>query len=231
MPRYASIPQSASLTHNLQSACPRQASIPIASLPFTQGGLIIGITGGTGCGKTTLLSAVQAAGGLVLDCDAIYHGLLNTDKALLDAIDSRFPGTVEGGVLQRKKLGDLVFANRMALLDLNRITHGAVKREVIRRLETASGLAAIDAIALFEGGLAELCHVTVAVTAPVEDRVRRLVQRDGITEEYARRRIAAQHDDGWFRSRCHYVLVNDGEIETFQGKCVAFLRDIGIMGV
>ena len=190
---------------------------------------IIGITGGTGCGKTTLLREIEKRGGLVLDCDAIYHALLKTDKSLLDAIEARFPGTVEHGELQRKKLGAIVFSDEKALADLNRITHGAVKQAVLCKLDAAPGLAAIDAIGLFEGGLAELCDVTVAVTAPEEDRVRRLMARDGISGEYARSRIAAQHDDAWFREKCDYVLVNDGELDAFATKCVAFLRELGIM--
>ena len=97
--------------------------------------MILGITGGTGCGKTTLLKLIAEQGGLILDCDAIYHELLATDNNLLDAIEARFPGTVENGTLQRKKLGALVFSDSGALLDLNRITHGAVKREILRRLE------------------------------------------------------------------------------------------------
>ena len=191
--------------------------------------MILGITGGTGCGKTTLLKAVEGAGGLILDCDAIYHELLKTDQALLRAIEARFPGVVEDGLLNRKKLGGLVFSDEQALLDLNAITHTAVKAEVLRRLETAPKFAAIDAIALFEGGLAELCHVTVAVTAPTEIRVRRLMARDGISESYARSRIAAQHEESWFRQRCDFTLENDGEIDGFQAKCVAFLHQIGIM--
>ena len=191
--------------------------------------MIIGITGGTGCGKTTLLNLIREKGGLVLDCDAIYHELLKTDKAMLSAIDARFPGTVENGMLNRKKLGAIVFADENALLDLNRITHGAVLREVQRQLEAAPALAAIDAIGLFEGGLAALCDVTVAVTAPVESRVRRLMARDGISEEYARSRIAAQHDDGWFASRCDIVLENSGTFDAFATKCIDFLRNIGIM--
>ena len=190
---------------------------------------IIGITGGTGCGKTTLLRAIEAKGGLVLDCDAIYHQLLRTDKAMLAAIEARFPGTVENGELQRKKLGSLVFSDENALLDLNRITHGAVKAEVLRRLKSKPALAAIDAIGLFEGGLAELCDVTVAVTAPVEDRVKRLMARDGISEEYAKNRIAAQHTQDWFRERCDYELRNDGELDAFATKCLAFLDKLGIM--
>ena len=191
--------------------------------------MIIGITGGTGCGKTTLLNLIAEHGGLILDCDVIYHELLQTDKEMLSAIEKRFPGCLENGALNRKKLGSIVFADENALLDLNRITHTAVKAEVLRRLEAAPKLAAIDAIGLFEGGLAEICDVTVAVTAPEELRVTRLMQRDGITEGYARSRIRAQHEDSWFRERCDYVLVNDGKMDAFRAECLAFLHTIGIM--
>ena len=191
--------------------------------------MIIGITGGTGCGKTTLLELIRQRGGLVLDCDAIYHELLKTDRQMLCAIEERFPGTVENGCLQRKKLGSIVFNDKDALADLNRITHGAVKAEVQRRLTPMPQLAAIDAIGLFEGGLAELCDLTVAVTAPEELRVARLIDRDGISEEYARKRIAAQHQDSWFRQRCDYTLENTGTKADCQTKCLAFLSKIGIM--
>ena len=191
--------------------------------------MIIGITGGTGSGKTTLLDLIRDHGGLVLDCDAIYHKLLSTDTDLLNAIAQRFPGTVEDGTLNRKKLGAIVFTDEDALQDLNRITHGAVKQEVLRQLSQKPALAAIDAIGLFEGGLGELCDVTVAVTAPKEARIHRLIVRDGITEEYARKRIAAQHDDDWFRERCDHILVNDEKIDAFATKCLDFLHRIGIM--
>ena len=191
--------------------------------------MIIGITGGTGCGKTTLLDIIRSAGGLVLDCDEIYHELLETDQSMLCAIEERFPGTVEHGHLQRKKLGTLVFSDPDALADLNRITHNAVRREVLRRLEAKPSLAAIDAIGLFEGDLAKLCDVTVAVTAPPEERVKRLMARDGITEEYARKRIAAQHNDGWFREKCDHVLENNGKLDAFATKCLAFLQSLDIM--
>ena len=191
--------------------------------------MIIGITGGTGSGKSTLLSELKKLGALVLDCDIIYHRLLKTDPALLWAIDNRFPGTVADGQLQRKKLGAMVFSDEKALLDLNRITHAAIHAEVLRQLGQNPDLAAIDAIGLFESGLDRLCDVTVAVTAPVEDRIRRLMLRDGITEEYARSRIAAQHDDDWFRKKCAYTLENRGDIQAFRSECLAFLAELGIM--
>lgn len=189
--------------------------------------MIIGITGGTGSGKTTLLKLIEAQGGKILDCDAIYHQLLKTDKTLLNNIEAAFPGTVEKGVLDRKKLGAIVFADAQKLLKLNGITHSAVKAEVLKQLD--GDLVAIDAIGLFEGGLAALCDVTVAVVAPVEDRVMRLMQRDGISEAYARSRINAQHDELWYRQNCGYILENSGSLEDFTANCLAFLRSIGII--
>lgn len=191
--------------------------------------MILGITGGTGCGKTTLLNVIAEKGGLILDCDAIYHQLLAADRNLLNAIETRFPGTVENGILQRKKLGSIVFSQEKALEDLNQITHGAIKAEVLRRLAHKPQLAAIDAIGLFEGGLAELCDVTVAVTAPVEVRVQRLMLRDSISEDYARSRIAAQHDETWFRERCDHILENAGTEPEFREKCLAFLENSDII--
>ena len=191
--------------------------------------MIIGITGGTGCGTTTLLNLIADHGGLILDCDAIYHELLISDKEMLAAIEHRFPGVVENGALNRKKLGSIVFADENALQDLNRITHAAVREEVLRRLEKSPKLAALDAIGLFEGGLAELCDVTVAITAPEEARVQRLMVRDNISENYARSRIRAQHREDWFRERCDHVLVNDGSLDAFATICLAFLDTIGIM--
>ena len=191
--------------------------------------MILGITGGTGCGKTTLLNCNRDAGGLILDCDEIYHELLRSDREMLHAIEARFPGTVTGGILDRKKLGAIVFSDPEALKQLNTITHSAVKQEVLRRLEARPKLAAIDAIGLFEGGLAELCDVTVAVTAPLEDRIKRLMIRDNISENYARSRIAAQPDAQWFRERCDYTLENGSDLHAYTIKCLDFLKELGII--
>lgn len=193
--------------------------------------MIIGITGGTGSGKTTLLNMLSAQGALILDCDEIYHQLLKTDTALLQAINTRFPGCVEETGLNRKKLGSIVFSDKAALKDLNRITHASVYQAVLQKLETKPPLTAIDAIGLFEGGLADLCDVTVAVTADEHIRISRLMQRDQITEEYAKLRISSQKDPKDFIAQCDYVLENNGSKEEFQNKCLAFFRNLGIMKV
>ena len=188
--------------------------------------MILGITGGTGCGKTTLLKEIEKRGGLVLDCDAVYHELLTRDMDLLNAIELRFPGVVVDKKLERKRLGAIVFADEAALKDLNAITHGAIKAEIVRRLSENPALAAIDAIALFEGGLGSLCDATVAITAPREDRIERLMARDGISREYAENRINAQKSESWFREMCGHTLHNDGTQEEFRQKCSDFLDSV-----
>lgn len=191
--------------------------------------MIIGITGGTGCGKTTLLKLIQEFGGIALDCDAIYHQLLLTDTTLLAAIGTRFPSTVRNGRLDKKALGKIVFSDPVALKALNSITHNAVKEAVITQLTPLPWLAGIDAIALFESGLSELCQLTVAITAPQDSRIQRLIQRDGISRDYALARIRAQHPQESFVRMCDYHLLNDGTPEQFREKCLAFLSDLGIM--
>jgi len=190
---------------------------------------IVGITGGTGCGKTTALEAIRLLSGLTVDCDAEYHRLLQYDKEMLQAIEDRFPGTVVDGVLQRKELGKRVFADAAELAALNAITHPRVKEAVLAMLPPTPSLVAIDAVGLFEGGLAELCDITVAITAPEDVRVQRLMEREGITREYALSRIAAQKTCEEFSKMCDYTLENAGSREDFQRKCLAFFASPDIM--
>lgn len=191
--------------------------------------MIIGITGGSGCGKTTALQVFAQLGGLVLDCDVLYHELLRQDAALLQAIESRFPGTVNDGSLDRRKLGNIVFSNASALQELNRLTHHAVFLEVKKRLEQNHGPAAVDAVGLFESGIDRLCQVTVAVTAPEEQRVLRLMQRDGLSREQVLLRLNAQVPQEEFVKRCTYRLHNDGSDGEFREKCLAFFQALDIM--
>ena len=189
---------------------------------------IIGITGCTGSGKSTLLKAAEALGGLCIDCDKLYHELLKTDVEMLSEIEARFPGTVQHGELNRKALGNLVFDDKSALLDLNAITHKVVCREVRQILSKSTApFAAIDAIGLFESGLSDLCDVTIAVSAPEELRIERLMLRDGISREYAEKRIKAQKPDSAFRALADQVLETCGKTPNeFINHCEQFLKGV-----
>ena len=193
--------------------------------------MILGITGTTGSGKTTLLNLFAKIGGVIFDCDQIYHELLSQDRSLLAGIDARFPGCVKNGALNRKALAAIVFSDPSALLDLNSITHAAVKKEILRRLESIPSdiPIGIDAIELFDGGLAEICDTTVAITAPEELRIARLINRDNLTKEQALSRIRAQKPESYFREKCDYVLENTGTAEDFQEKCLVFFKALTII--
>lgn len=182
---------------------------------------IIGITGPTGAGKTTALRVLEQLGGSIIDCDAVYHQLLQTDPGLQRELQERFgPLTDEQGRFDRKKLGGVVFRDPAALNDLNAIVWPYIEQAVDERLAQAClegrCAAAVDGIALIESGLAARCDTTVAVIAPEEERVRRICLREGVSEEYARARVAAQKTGDWFRANCRHTLVNDcGRTEDF----------------
>lgn len=191
--------------------------------------LVIGFTGPTGAGKTSALRALERLGGLVLDCDAVYHDLLRTDSTLRDAITGAF-GQVfaPDGTLDRQRLGTVVFSDPSALDTLNRIIYARLPRELLRRMDESSApVVGIDAINLVESGLCRLCRRTVAVLAPSEQRVRRIMARDGIPEEYARLRVQAQKDDEFYRTHCTDTLFNDcADAAAFEDAAYAALHRI-----
>ena len=173
--------------------------------------LVIGFTGPTGAGKTSALRALERMGGLVLDCDAVYHELLRTDEPLRAAITAAFgPVFAPDGSLDRRKLGAAVFADPAEMEKLNAIIFDRLPQELLRRInDSDTPLIGIDAINLVESGLSRLCRRTVAVLAPAETRVRRIMARDGIPEDYARLRVQAQKPDDFYRTHCTDVLMND----------------------
>ena len=185
---------------------------------------VIGITGPTGAGKTTALRELTALGGLLLDADAVYHELLAHNHGLRTELEERFGVMTDAaGAFDRKKLGAIVFRDAAALADLNRIAHryivDAIGQELEQAKQVGTSVAAVDAIALFESGLADLCDTTVAIVASPEVRVRRIMEREGISEDYARSRVAAQQKDEFFTSQCQYTLVNDcASAEEFAAK-------------
>lgn len=193
---------------------------------------IIGITGPTGAGKTTALNELEKLGGAIIDADAVYHDLLTSDHTLRDELEDRFGPLTDGlGHFDRKKLGTIVFADPAAMADLNAIANRYITAEIRGRLEQAERAgrpaAAIDAIRLFESGLAELCSATLAITAPPEVRIRRIMAREGISEDYARSRVAAQQRDEYYVGKCGYTLVNDcAAPEEFAARARALFEKI-----
>lgn len=192
----------------------------------------IGITGPTGAGKTTALNALSALGVHIIDADQVYHDLLEGSAPLREALTTRF-GTgivTDEGKVDRKALGNVVFADPEALADLNAITHRFIIHEIDRQAAQAQAegrpAVAIDAISLIESGVGETCDAVVGVLAPKEMRVRRIMAREGIPEDYARKRVEAQQGDGFFRAHCTHILENQGTAEEFGRKALALFQTL-----
>lgn len=191
---------------------------------------VIGITGPTGAGKTTALNALRDLGAEVIDADALYHRLLEEDEGLKKALRAAFGEQITDkmGRIDRKALAAAVYPGRLE--ELNAITHPAILSAIGERIEQVRRenrpAVAIDAIALVESGLGKKCDEVVAVLAPLEVRVKRIMARDGIDEGYARRRALAQKDESFFRAHAGYVLENraDDTPERFQERAAELFR-------
>lgn len=210
----------------------RRGALPEGEIRRVLAGSIklVGVTGGTGAGKTTALEAAKALDALVIDADKVYHGLCQSCAPMLAEISARFPGVVEDGALRRKKLGETVFSDPAALEDLNAITYKYIVDDIDRMLaeHAAAGgtWAVLDAINLIGTPLEQRLDALVGVLAPEEERIKRLMAREGVGEAYARLRVRAQKPDSYFMEHCGYILRNDGTREDFRRACDKLFKTI-----
>ena len=175
---------------------------------------IIGLTGLTGAGKSTVAQKLMAYGCYHIDADKVAREVINNNENVKNKLKEYFGDDVinEDGTTNRPLLASRAFANEESTTALNEITHPAVTEEIqsiIKDMEEIGYRGVIiDAIALFESGEDALCDFTVAVIAPKEIRLERIMKRDNITEEKALERINAQKDESFFTSRADFVLWN-----------------------
>ena len=192
---------------------------------------ILGLTGGSGTGKSAACTAFARLGCGVIDADATYRTLCNTCEPMLKEIQNVFGDVFStDGKVDRKKLGTIVFADAQKLQQLNAITHPYIRqaaRDAFAAYSKRGCLLCIyDAPVLFEGQMETLCDKTCAVLAARNTRIARIVARDAITEEYAALRIDAQKDDAFYRERCDYVVQNDADLDTLYTQVRKIYEDM-----
>ena len=191
---------------------------------------LIGITGGSGSGKTSVLRLLEEQGALVIDADEVYHELLESSESLRAELAEAFPSAVDEKGVDRKKLAAIVFHDPQSLQTLNHISHRYVREAVSALIDIyndrGGGLAALDAVELFSEGTAELPFVlTMAVEAPRTVRLRRIMERDGIGEAEALRRLSAQKSEERFAEDCDLRIRNDGSEEELREKIMKILEE------
>ena len=177
---------------------------------------IIGLTGGSGAGKSVVAETFRAYGVESIDTDRVYREVTAEGMPCLAELAERFGAGIldVGGNLNRRALAGIAFTSAENLSALNTITHKYILAECSRRIEEQRNVGRqaviIDAPVLFESGFDRECDFVIAVTAEIVLRLNRIVARDGISEEQARRRIANQMSDAEYARRSDYVIVNNG---------------------
>lgn len=179
---------------------------------------VIGVTGPSGAGKSLFCSYLEELGCLHLDCDKIYHDLVDSPSECTRVLEAEFGASVikPDGSLDRIALGAIVFAPGADKLrgKLNEITHAFVLAEVRKAIaETEKTCAVIDAPLLFEANFEKECNFTIALLASPELRLSRLTLRDNRTAEALKARMNAAPADEFYSSRATYTVINDGDAD------------------
>ena len=198
---------------------------------------VIGLTGRSGAGKGTACEIFKKYDIPAIDTDAVYHEILAEKGACTDELVTAFGEEIlnENGLVERKTLAARVFGkeNTEALLhSLNSITHKYIMAkawDTVRVLrEDGARAVLIDAPQLFEAGLEKEVDLTLGVIAPDAICIARIMARDGISREQAAKRLAAQHDNDYFRAHCTAVIENASTQEALEAQICQFLKDFGV---
>lgn len=177
---------------------------------------VIGLTGQTGAGKSTVRELFKAKGAAVIDADAVSHDIADNDLSCLTDIVEHFSCIVlnDKGKLNRKALGRIVFSDQKKLAVLNKIMFpyivSAIKGKVTAYEHAGAQMIVIDGATLIESGCSKMCSVLISVTAEEETRLTRIIHRDGISKRDAVRRVSAQHPEEFYIEASDYVIKNNG---------------------
>ena len=200
---------------------------------------IIGLTGPSGAGKTTLCKIADEFGIKSIDTDAVYHSLLAPPSPCLDELVAEFGEKIlrPDGKLDRPILASIVFdeadEKKVKLARLGEITHKYVlekARKIIRSAESRGEAAIIvDAPALYESGFDKECDFVICLLADHNLRLHRIVDRDNISKERADTRLGGQKDDSFYSSRADYTLTNDRTTAEMKKDMEKILSDRGII--
>lgn len=198
--------------------------------------LIIGLTGGIACGKSTVSKQIAALGIPVVDADTIAREVVEPGtpayKQVVDAFSAEVPDLVcPNGSLNREALGKAVFGNKERLGRLNRIVHAAVKREMARQVFSlylqGNAAAVLDVPLLFEAGLDRVCGATITVACDAETQLQRLLHRNPeLSEEDARKRILSQLLAEERAARADRVISNDGSVEELEKEVKRAMQEL-----
>lgn len=188
--------------------------------------MIIGLTGFSGSGKTTVSQIFAEQGYFVVDCDRIVHEEVYRKPKVLDAIAAAFgQECVEDGKLNRAVLRSKTMGNSQETMRLNQTVLPLIAEHIQAILEqNAHRRILLDAPTLFESGLQEQCHKILCVITSPQVALKRIMERDHLSEEDAKKRLASQHPASYYTERSDFTIINDGEIDNLRDQAKKILE-------
>lgn len=188
---------------------------------------IIGLTGPTGSGKSSVKAVAESLKIKVVDCDILARKAVEPGTKGLNAVAEVFGNEVlnRDGTLNRKKLAAIAFSSKEKTCLLNKTLFPHIldlaKGEIEENVDII-----FDAPTLFESGLNEICDKTIAVLADEEIRLERIIGRDNLTEQEALLRMSAGKGDEYYKQKADYILFNNGDINEFNADVLQILKEI-----
>lgn len=193
---------------------------------------ILGLTGTTGSGKSTVSEYLKSKGAFIIDCDTVAHMIIDKQE-VKEEIVSAFGDVLEDGKVNRKALAKVAFSSKENTKKLNNITHPVITKEIEKLIALAKLLKApltvIDAPLLFEAKIENICDATLTITADKDLRLKRIMERDNIDKDSALLRINTQKDDSVYSEKATYTVTNNGGTEELLSAIDQIIYDIGVI--
>lgn len=176
---------------------------------------IVGLTGMSGAGKSTVCRVFRVNGFEIIDCDKCSREVAVQGMPLLSELSDRFSPEVilPDGSLDRRKTSEIIFHSLGKRALFNKIIYPYITYNITEKIKSSGGLILLDAPTLFEARMDLLCSSIVSVTADIENCIKRITARDGIPEELAKARLQSQNSADFYRERSEYCLENNGTQE------------------
>lgn len=192
---------------------------------------IIGLTGQTGAGKSTVAHFLEESGAAIINADSLVHKLYGENTVCSRSVAAVFGNDIlnPDSSVDRRLLAERAFASKESIALLNSVVHPFVMYELLMQIKTelknGAELIIYDAPQLFESNSDLICDSIISVVADRQVRLKRICSRDNISEEAARERMNAQLDEEFFRANSDYIIENNADLKLLKEQ-LQMLKEI-----